>query len=325
MPEHTKVLIIRLSSIGDIVLTSALVRCMFNAGYSKIDFLTKPTYVEVAKAIPHISDVLVTTSSIRNTAKNMVARNYDLIIDLQNKLYTLGLRMLISKSKFYVWQKKSIQKQMYVLTKNPKYLPNENIVESYFNAIKTLDINYDGQYTDFHIDKNNTYLPFSLPEIYNVWVMGATHFTKRMPITEVEKIIKSFDVPTVILGGSDVNADAEELHQKLPKCTYNLCGKTNIATSAYIMKNAVCIYTQDTGMMHIAAALGCDIVSFWGGTTPKLGFRPEQKNGNMISFIEKEDLDCRPCSKYGRRSCPKGHHRCMYLAQDYLQTFSIHS
>lgn len=323
MPKTSKILIIRLSSIGDIVLTSALVRCMYNAGYTNIDYLTKPNFEDVAKAIPYISEVLTTADTLRNTAKNLIARHYDIIIDLQHKLYTIGLRWLMSKSNFYVWTKKSFQKQMYVWTKNQYFLPKENMVESYFNSIKTFNIHYDNQYTDFLIDIDKLLLPINLPEKYNVWVMGATHFTKRMPIAEAEKIIRSFDVATIIIGGNDVNDDAERLHQKIPEFTNNLCGKTNIATSAYIMKNAVRTYTQDTGMMHIAAALGCDIVCFWGGTTPKMGFLPLQKNGNRITSIEKEKLACRPCSKYGRSNCPKGHHECMHLAKDYLQTISL--
>jgi heptosyltransferase-2 len=323
MLKASKVLIIRLSSIGDIVLTSALVRSIYDAGYTNIDFLTKPNYEEVAKAIPQISEVLTTTNSIINTAKILKARKYDLIIDLQHKLYTVGLRFLMWQSNFYVWQKKSLQKQLFVWTKNQCFLPKENMVESYFNSINTFNISYDRQYTDFLIDKDKILLPINLPDKYHVWVMGATHFTKRMPISEVEKIMHSFEIPTVLIGGDDVIADAERLHKSLPKFTINLCGKTNITTSAYIMKNAVCTYTQDTGMMHIAAALGCNIVSFWGGTSPKLGFKPLQKNGNTITCIAKENLACRPCSKYGRSNCPKGHLECMYLAEAYYQTFPL--
>jgi len=323
MANTKKVLIIRLSSIGDIVLTSALVRCLYQSGYHHIDFLTKSNYAEVAKAIPYISKVLTVKETLLATASMIRVQHYDLVIDLHHKIYTIALRLMLPTHKFYVWKKQSLQKRLYVFTKLQRFLPQFPVVQSYFNAIKKLNITYDHNGIAFQIDTKAIEIPITLPPKYNVWVMGATHFTKRMPIVNAADIINSFTLPTLLIGGKDVKDEAENLQILTAAKTINLCGRTNIATSAFLMQNASCTYTQDTGMMHIAAALDCTIISFWGGTIPEMGFKPLVLKESDSIIIEKKDLSCRPCSKYGRKYCPKKHFSCMKLSSEYFKTIPL--
>lgn len=323
MAKTDKVLIIRLSSIGDIVLTSALVRCLYQSGYHHIDFLTKSNYLEVAKAIPYVNDVFTLKETLLDTAAMIRVQHYDFVIDLHHKIYTIALRLMLPKYKFFVWKKQSLQKRMYVITKQKRFLPSIPVAHSYFNAIEKLNIPYDYNGLAFQIDINAIEIPITLPPNYNVWVMGATHFTKRMPIIIAAEIINSFTLPTLLIGGQDVKDDAESLHILTASNTINLCSRTNIATSAYLMQNANCTYTQDTGMMHIAAALGCTMVSFWGGTIAEMGFRPMVQEKADSIIIEKKDLSCRPCSKYGRKNCPQKHFSCMKLSSEYFKTIPL--
>ena len=82
--------------------------------------------------------------------------------------------------------------------------------------------------------------------------------------------------------------------------------------SASIVKNAKSILTNDTGLMHIAAAFHKNIVSVWGNTVPELGMYPYlPKEKEKCHIVECKDIKCRPCSKLGFKNCPKKHFRCM--------------
>jgi ADP-heptose:LPS heptosyltransferase len=97
----------------------------------------------------------------------------------------------------------------------------------------------------------------------------------------------------------------------------NLCGQLSLAQSASIVGQSARVFTHDTGLMHIAAALRKPIVSIWGSTVPAFGMYPFYPDGlDLNTTLEVKDLSCRPCSKIGYDKCPKGHFRCM-VGQDF--------
>ena len=143
---------------------------------------------------------------------------------------------------------------------------------------------------------------------YIVFIIGATHFTKRMPNLKIIEICNQINYPIVLLGGNDVKKNGELIASNVPN-VFNACGLTNIDESVFIISKAFKVIGFDTGLTHIAEAFTNPIVSIWGGTVPELlGVQPYKVKEVLICGI---DLPCRPCSKFGLETCPKGHFNCM--------------
>jgi ADP-heptose:LPS heptosyltransferase len=129
----------------------------------------------------------------------------------------------------------------------------------------------------------------------------------------MEKIIEKIETPIVLLGDKTDFAKGEVLVKKFhDKKLVNCAGKYNLLESASVIKGANKLLTGDTGLMHIASFFDTQIISIWGNTSPKFGMYPYRtKNQNIDVMFEKQGLKCRPCSKIGYYSCPKGHFKCM--------------
>jgi ADP-heptose:LPS heptosyltransferase len=98
---------------------------------------------------------------------------------------------------------------------------------------------------------------------------------------------------------------------------HNTCGDYTIHQSASIVRQSALVITNDTGLMHIAAALKKKVISIWGNTIPEFGMYPyygAHPSSGLI--LEVTDLPCRPCSKIGYEECPKGHFKCMKGIKD---------
>ncbi|HEY9196663.1 MAG TPA: glycosyltransferase family 9 protein, partial [Mucilaginibacter sp.] len=170
----------------------------------------------------------------------------------------------------------------------------------------------DGKPIDYYIKAGhqlNQLLPASHQNGYVAFVIGATHFTKRMPNQKIIDICRALRLPVVLLGGHDVKANGEIISAAVGDRVYNACGITSLDESVYLVSKADSIIGFDTGLTHIAEAFNRPIVSVWGGTVPELlGVQPYMVNDVLISGIE---LPCRPCSKFGLEKCPLGHFKCM--------------
>lgn len=192
-------------------------------------------------------------------------------------------------------------------------LPKAHVVDRYMESVKSLGVKNDEKGLDFYIIAGTSIEEFLPQKPFVCAVIGATHFTKRLPVEKWVELINNSESHFVLLGGSAENEMAERIISSLEVDVTNLVGKTNLQQSALIMKNASKIFTNDTGMLHIAAALSLPIVSFWGGTLKEYGFWPYYPDGiDLNKSLEVTNLKCRPCSKFGRNDCPKGHFKCMY-------------
>ena len=118
----------------------------------------------------------------------------------------------------------------------------------------------------------------------------------------------------MLLGGpEDKNAGAE-IAAKIGEQVFNACGKFNLNQSASLVEQADKVLSNDTGLMHIAAAFNKPILSFWGNTIPEFGMYPYMPQKPQLStLMQVEGLRCRPCSKLGFKKCPKKHFYCMEL------------
>ncbi len=309
-----KFLIIRFSSIGDIVLTTPVIRCLKNqVAESEIHFLTKPAFENILTSNPNISKVLTLKEKFSDTIDEIKNERYDYIIDLHNNLRTKRIKSQIGILSFS-FPKLNKEKWLLVNFKINR-LPNKHIVDRYLETVKLFDIENDGKGLDYFIPQKDEVDISKLSDFlfsgYVGIVIGAKHFTKKMPAEKIAEIISKIKYSVIIIGGKDDIAEAEKIISlSTNDKVFNSCGKFNLNQSASITKQAKVIVSNDTGLMHIAAAFEKQIISVWGNTVPEFGMYP-YIGKEKSEIVEIKNLKCRPCTKIGFKECPKKHFRCM--------------
>ncbi|MFY8172177.1 MAG: glycosyltransferase family 9 protein [Sphingobacteriaceae bacterium] len=307
-----KVLVVRFSSIGDIVLTTPVIRGLKKQLGAEVHYLTKSNFQEVLAANPNIDQIhLLNHTNWSEIVSKLKAEKFDYIIDLHHNVRTLKLKLALGV-KAFSFDKLNIQKWLLVNLKINR-MPALHIVDRYLACVKSIGVNKDLQGLDYFIGTNDEVLLSSLPIAfqngYIGLVIGAQHFTKRLPKEKLNELLQRLTQPVVILGGPTDAELAEELSKIAPNRIYNACGKYNLNQSASLVKQAQKIICNDTGLMHIAAAFQKEIHLLWGNTIPAFGMGPYAIE-NAYHY-EVPHLNCRPCSKIGFQQCPKGHFHCM--------------
>ncbi len=305
-----KVLVIRFSSIGDIVLTSPIVRALKEQVNAEVHFLTKTPFIPVLKNNPHIHKVHTISSVYEKTIAELKKEKFDFIIDLHHNLRSLRFKKSLGIPSFS-FNKLNVEKWLMVNLKWNR-LPKTHIVDRYFDTCKSLGITNDNKGLDYFISPEEEVNLASLAPIYSkgyiALVIGAQHSTKRLPLHQLQKFCKQSTKPIIVLGGKDDSANAWHLEQIDPSRIYNACGKYSLNESASLVKQADVVVSNDTGLMHIAAAFKKKIAAVWGNTIPEFGMYPYQTE---YTNFEVKGLSCRPCSKIGHVNCPKKHFNCM--------------
>jgi len=305
-----KILIIRFSSIGDIVLTSPVIRCLKQQVPGvEIHYLTKKSFQTVLKNNPYIDKLHLLEDSLSPLIYQLKAEKFDHIVDLHRNLRTMLLksRLGIKSSSF---DKLNVEKWLLVNFKI-NILPPLHIVDRYLKTVEFLGVKNDDKGLDYFLEKDYS-LTELLPESHRNYTgvaIGAQHFTKRLPVYKLIEVCKLLDHPVVLMGGKEDAERADEIAKGAGEHVFNACGKFTLDESAYLVKMSMQIITHDTGLMHIAAAFNKPIISIWGNTVPGFGMYPYQVTESKI--IEVAGLKCRPCSKIGFQKCPLGHFKCM--------------
>lgn len=309
-----KFLIVRLSSIGDIVLTTPVVRMLKQqVEEAQVHFLTKPQYTGILENNPYISKIHVYKAKNKEFIESLRNEFFDYVIDLHKNLRTHFLKNKLGIYAFAV-NKINWEKWLMVNFKLNK-LPDVHIVDRYLETTRLFDVENDQKGLDYFIpvkdEVNLLSLPGKFPYAYVAFAIGAQHSTKRLPNKKIIEICNKLSLPVVLLGGKEDRENAELINASVSGTpVYNACGKYNLNSSASLVRQAKVVITHDTGLMHIAAALKKRIVSVWGNTIPEFGMSPYLADSNSVIF-EVKGLKCRPCSKIGYKKCPKKHFKCM--------------
>lgn len=309
-----KVLIVRFSSIGDIILTTPVVRCLKQqVDNIEIHYLTKNNFISVIENNPYIDKIHTIGNDLKSLKPLLKQENFDLIIDLHHNVRTLRLKYVLGKKS--VSFNKLNWKKFLITTFKINTLPKQHIVDRYLETIKFLGVVNDNKGLEYFIsNKDEVELEPIFPAYflngYYALVIGGSYFTKQIPLNKLKEICAKSTLPLVLLGGKEDASAAETLHNLFPTQTLNMCGKMRLNQSASIIKQSKKVITSDTGLMHIAAAYKKDIISIWGNTIPEFGMGPYMA-GDDSQIVEVNHLSCRPCSKLGYRKCPKGHFKCM--------------
>ena len=307
MQETLKILVVRFSSIGDIVLTTPVVRMLKKQLNAQVHYLTKSSYVSLLKNNPYIDSVYQIDASINEVIGDLKKENYDYVIDLHNNLRTqiLKFRLGMPAKSF-----NKLNMEKFMLTNfKLDMMPKIHIVDRYLETVKHLGVKNDNQGLDFFLSANDKMDISIFPKNYIVFVIGGQHATKILPNEKIISIIKKVNKPLLLIGGPEDAYRGEEIAKACNKVV-NTCGKYSILHSASLVQQATMVITHDTGMMHIAAAFNKKIYSVWGNTVPEFGMYPYLES-EQSKRIEVKGLNCRPCSKIGYDKCPKGHFKCM--------------
>lgn len=310
----TKFLIIRFSSIGDIVLTTPVIRCLkLQYPNAEIHYVTKKSYKVLFENNPYVDKIFTLEESLNDLVKQLKSEDYDCIIDLHNNLRTSVIKFRLGVKSFS-FDKLNFQKWLLVKFKRD-IMPEIHIVDRYMKTVESLGVKNDNKGLDYFIPEKDNVPPDWLPESYQsnyaVYAIGGQHETKKLPLPKMVELCKSIKIPLVLVGGKEDFEQGGALIAAFANQAPNIlntCGKMNLNQSASIIEKAAIVYTHDTGMMHVAAALKKKVVSIWGNTVPAFGMYPYLTD---FEVLENKNLQCRPCSKIGYHRCPLGHFKCM--------------
>lgn len=312
-----KFLIIRFSSIGDIVLTTPVVRCMRKQlPDAEIHFLTKEVFKDIVANNPNINKIYTLQDDFDSMITALKAEQYDYIIDLHHNLRTLRVKKALKKVKSFSFNKLNVEKFIYTNFKI-NTLPKKHIVDRNMETVQTLGITNDGFGLDYFIPEKDHVAKHDIPTAHHAGyigiVIGAALNTKKMPLHKLQELCKSIHHPIILLGGKEDRAIGDAIAAIDDMKIYNACGKFNLNESADLVKEAKLIISHDTGLMHIAAAFQKPIISIWGNTVPSFGMYPYYGSRSSVQYaaMQVNKLWCRPCSKIGYDKCPRGHFKCM--------------
>jgi ADP-heptose:LPS heptosyltransferase len=315
-----RLLIIRLSSIGDIVFTTAAIRCAKEQIPGvEIHFLTKKSLKAVTEANPYIDHFHYHDKNLAETIASLKAANLDMIIDLHSNFRTFRIKKSLGLPA-HTYKKLSLQK--WVLTRfGINLLPDTHIVQRSLDPLKLLGVQNDGKGMDYFVPasislKSND-IPTSHQAGYIALVIGASYATKKIPVEQLKQLCALISVPIILIGGKEDTKEGEAVAAEDTIKIYNATGKFNLHESALLVKGAKMVISNDTGFLHIACAFHKKTIAIWGATSPALQVEPyyalsDLQNGQEMYFNAiVPNLPCQPCSKYGTKTCPQGHFACM--------------
>ncbi len=313
----TKFLIIRFSSIGDIVLTTPVVRCLKQQyPEAEIHYVVKKKFGMVLEHNPYIDQLHYLDGNLKELIRIFRKENFDYVIDLHKTLRSYWLRAWLRR-KTLSFRKLSVEK--FLLNRfHLDLLPRGvHIVERNLEAVRPLGVVNDGKPVDYFIAPDEEVhpervLPFPYQNGFVVFVIGGQHYTKRLPLEKIMEVCKRLRCPVLLLGGPEDREVARQVTNRVAGPIYDLCGKLRFNESVSLVRQARVVITHDTGLMHISGAFDKRVISVWGATSPdRFGVWP-YLNSEREEFLV-EGLNCHPCSNFGSGKCPKGHFKCMRL------------
>ena len=313
-----RLLFIRFSSIGDIVLTTPALRCAKNQIPGvEIHFLTKLSMKDLVIGNPNIDHFHFLDDNIDQTIAGLKEIPFDYIIDLHHNIRTWKIKKALGVPAFS-YKKLSLQKWLYAKLKL-NFLPNTHVSDRYIDTLQYFKVSNDGKGLDYFFPKGYSFKAANLPTSHQAgfiaFVIGASYFNKKMPVQKWIELAKQVNKPIVLIGAKQDAASANEIAAAVPNFIYNATGKYDLKESASIIQMAQVVVSHDTGFLHIAAAFNKPTITIWGATSPALQFEAYYPTGSSTPHYSSmvAQLSCQPCSKQGESKCPQGHFACMRL------------
>lgn len=305
----TRILIIRFSSIGDIVLTTPVIRRLAQQldGATEIHFLTKKKFASILEANPFVHQIHTIEQSVQEVLPALEALEFDYVIDLHNNIRSRVVKRKLKRLNF-TFDKLNIKKWIWVNT-GINRMPDVHVVDRYMDTIAAFGTTDDGGGLDYFIPATTDVRKENLPDRFVAFAIGGAHIGKRMEAAKIAAIVREINLPVVLLGGGEDELVAQEIMDQAPNAISSV-GKLSLHESALVVKQSELLVCGDTGLMHIASAFQKKIVSLWGCTVPGLGMYPYRPHEASV-MIEPHGRKKRPCSKLGN-TCKYGKdNRCI--------------
>ncbi len=325
MNSPQKILIIRLSSIGDIVLTTPVIRCL-RKKYpdAEITFLIKQEFLDLIKTNPHLNHIITYNKStglqgLASIKKQIQETRFNVIVDIHKNLRSLYLRFRSGSKKITRYHKQQFKRFLYVLFKINRYGDAKHVYLRYFEAVELLGVRYDQQGTEVFIPEQETEFiedqlstnGFDTSQPLLIICPGASSNNKRWLTDRFLEVARYFlkekNYQIAFLGGPTDVAMCDSMQKQMGQKVMNFAGQLKLIQSAALLQKASIVLTNDSGMMHLAQSQKKPLVAIFGPTSEELGYYPLPENSHVVSV----DLKCRPCTPWGANQCPKGHFKCM--------------
>lgn len=314
------ILIVRFSAIGDIILTTPLIRAL-RARHpdAVITMLTKKQYAPLVSDNPNLDEVIGIThkDSLFRIGTQIRRANYTHRLDLHGNLRTLMLKEL-APGHWYSFSQRRYARYQLIHNKRNVYRDDTPVAERYFEAAEDLDVVPDGKPPEFFLsadamERGVEWLAHAGVKEGRPFVAiapGAAHETKRWPVdnwVKLSRLIIGTGANIVVVGGPDDSAIAGEIVARSGERAASSAGLLGLQQTGAVLKRAAALVSGDTGAMHMATGLNVPVVALFGPTVRQFGFFPY----NAIATVVERDIPCRPCTPHGGPECPLEHHYCM--------------
>ena len=315
-----RILLVRFSSIGDILLTTPLIRAL-RARHpgARIDALTKAALAPLLADNPHLDAVLAPAAgeSLAALATRLRPARYTHRLDLHGSVRSRLLRLLLP-GHWHGYPKHRLARGFLVLAHRDRYpAGTPPVPERYFEAAVGLDVRPDGGPPEFGLGaaalaEADAYLyATGLDPSRGLVALapGTAHATKRWPVDHWQALaaaLRTSGRPIVIVGSPEDLPTASAVAAAAPG-TVVAAGQFSLQGTGALLARSTALISGDTGVMHMATAVGTPVVALFGPTVEAFGFFPYRARARVLQ----RDLPCRPCSRMGGPTCPLGHHDCL--------------
>lgn len=319
-----KILVIRLSSIGDIILTSPFLR-VFKAAHPgcELHFITRREYGELLEHDPHIDrlmlvDVSAGRGGLEALNLSLMREQYDAVFDLHNNFRSRRLRNGLSPHPHRI-NKRGLRRLLLVAAHINTYGDVLAVPDRYIETASRYGVAPDGEGPRLFLSEEireaaRTKLLEAgvVPDVPSLGCCpGSRHFTKRWPeenYGELARMLTAEGTSLLLFGGEEDCGTAAAIRMAAPGRVHDLTGRLTLLETAAAMEHCRAVIANDSGLMHMATAMRRPVVALFGSTVREFGFFPYH---SPAAILETEGLRCRPCTHIGRARCPKGHFACM--------------
>ncbi len=305
-----KALLLRLSALGDVVLTTAAVEMLHRQGFA-VYLATREPFAQLFACDERITSIITlqrhpSLKDVLGVVRRIRGEKFDLVLDLHRKPLTVALKLFSGGKIKLSYDKRVLERRMAVwFHKKIRYVP---VAELYQRPIRKALGLPDGV---FHRPRlmpcPDVSLPIELPERYIVLAPGAGYPTRAWPhYPRLATLIRSgLNMPVVVVGTKGEWRDGSDVEAMPP--LIDLAGKTDIQQLMQVVFRADAVVCNDSGVMHIADALDVPVIAIYGPTIPEFGFKPLGDRSRVVQI----ELPCRPCSLHGKKNCKFGDRRCL--------------
>lgn len=315
-----RILLVRFSSLGDIVLTTPLIRALrARHPAATLSALTKQGWAPLLSANPHLDEVIAVApgQSLVPLARALRGARFSHLLDLHGSVRTRVLRLLVPGA-WSGYDARRSARQRLIRHHQDRYPDRVPVAERYFEAARGLDVFPDGRPPELFVSpageaRAEAWLlrvGLDIEAPLAVLVPGAAHATKRWPVRHWRRLASELvrrGWRVALIGGGGDRVIAAEIATVAGRRAASAAGELDLQASGALLRRAAVAIAGDTGPMHLATAVGTPVLALFGPTVEQFGFFPYRGRAEVLERA----LPCRPCSSKGGPRCPLGDHRCL--------------